>query len=272
MIKIHLESVDSTNNYAKKLLSGGEQDGGIVVVCTDEQTSGRGQKGNSWESEKGKNLTFSIICHPKGVLASEQFIISQAIALSIADALKSIQVEMTKNVDSNIQRKFQSDGEDADASGLFCVKWPNDIYYGDRKISGTLIECNLSGKHVVDCIIGSGINVNQDVFLSDAPNPISLKQIYGKEFDVESIMVDVTVRFESYMKMIDDGDVDELRRRYMDSLYRKEGFHGYRNKYGDFMARIRSIEKSGHLVLETDGGEIRRYEFKEVGFKMKNEK
>lgn len=248
---IYLDSVDSTNRYARNLLAEGKCKEGITVISADEQYAGRGQKGNSWESEPGKNLTFSIVCHPYFLQASDQFILSQAIALAIVKTLRDLQEEHTAN------------GAEPKP---FCVKWPNDIYYGDNKISGTLIECDLNGKSISSCIIGTGINVNQEVFLSDAPNPISLRQIYGHDFCISPILKAVYDQFSKYYSQIESGKSQRIREQYLSILYRKEGFHLYSDIYGQFEAEFADIEETGHLILRTRNGEIRRYEFKEVKF------
>ncbi len=249
---IHLKSVDSTNNYIRNYISNDVDESEIIVVYSDEQKAGRGQKGNSWESEKNKNLTFSILCHPLSIPAPKQFILSEAISLSILDVLNDIK-HVTKGVN---------------AEDRFSVKWPNDIYYGNKKISGTLIECDLNGKTVSNCIIGSGVNINQSHFQSNAPNPISLCHIFDKEFDIKGILTSITNRFEHYFGMVLDSKFYLINSLYMQNLYRRDGYHPYRDKDGSFSARIKAVEATGHLVLETVAGELRRYEFKEVAFGM----
>ena len=130
----------------------------IRLHSTDStiQTAGRGQAGNSWESEAGKNLLFGLLFHPREVEANRQFILSQAVALSICETLSDYAEDIR-------------------------IKWPNDIYWKDRKICGMLIENTLVGRCIENCIIGAGININQQTFCSDAPNPVSLRQITGKE-------------------------------------------------------------------------------------------
>lgn len=248
---IHLDSVESTNDYARSLLAKKKTDSGIIVVSADEQTKGRGQRGNSWESEKGKNLTFSMLCYPVWVSASKQFVLSQSIALAILDVLF--------DTDKAYASKY-------DKSSGFSVKWPNDIYYGDKKISGTLIECDLCGKSISNCIIGSGVNVNQKEFKSDAPNPISLFQIYKREFELEKLLRDVCERFKENLEMIRRGYSAEIKQRYFNNLYRRDGFYRYKDKDGEFMARIKDVEDNGVLLLEREDREVKRYEFKEVAF------
>lgn len=239
--RILLASVDSTNNEARRRLDNNDELPEISVIIADEQTSGRGQRGNSWEAEAGKNLLFSIVCHPDFLKASEQFVLSQAIALAVALTVNEVVV-----------------------TDECRVKWPNDIYIGNKKVSGTLIECDLRGSNIETCIIGTGININQEVFHSDAPNPVSMAQIAGKEFDREAILSQILGRFINIYDVIRQGDADAVRRLYKVWLYRKSGFYKYADANGEFLAEIADVEKTGHLVLRLENGELRRYEFKDV--------
>ena len=128
------------------------------------QHAGRGQGANHWESECGKNLTFSILIHPDNVLAHEQYIISMAVAATMRKYLSQVLSEEVY------------------------IKWPNDIYVGDQKVGGILIENRLAGSHIRDCVIGIGLNVNQKEFKSEAPNPVSMLQLEGKEWDREEVL------------------------------------------------------------------------------------
>ncbi len=239
--RILLASVDSTNNEARRRLDNNDELPEISVIIADEQTSGRGQRGNSWEAEAGKNLLFSIVCHPDFLKASEQFVLSQAMALAVALTVNEVVV-----------------------TDECRVKWPNDIYIGNKKVSGTLIECDLRGSNIETCIIGTGININQEVFHSDAPNPVSMAQIAGKEFDREAILSQILGRFITIYDVIRQGDADAVRRLYKVWLYRKSGFYKYADANGEFLAEIADVEKTGHLVLRLENGELRRYEFKDV--------
>ena len=237
---IHLDAIDSTNNYLRRLLDQGERFEGVTLVVADSQTVGRGQQGNSWESESGKNLTFSILCHPLFRKASEQYLVSQMIALSVQETL-SLYIEGVT------------------------IKWPNDIYWYDKKISGTLIECDLKGKSISHCIVGTGINVNQERFLSDAPNPISLRLVTGAEYNLGKLLCEVTRRFLSYFHVA-EGEAEDIRQRYKQRLYRHEGFHPYEDAYGRFLAKFMDVENSGRLLLMDTENKVRRYEFKELKF------
>lgn len=237
---IHLTETDSTINHLSRLSSTGPVEE-LTVVRADFQTAGKGQRGNSWESESRKNLLFSILFYPTFLEIRNQFLLSKLVALAVKEAL------------------------DPYAEG-FSIKWPNDIYWKNRKICGMLIENDLIGSTLQKSIAGIGINVNQQVFHSNAPNPVSLWQITQREHSVSELLEEVTKRIHSYYAMLQKGEAKEISRRYHDSLYRKEGYHLYRDASGEFRARIREVEPAGFLVLEDQEGEERRYAFKEVGY------
>lgn len=244
---IEIDETTSTNDYPKSLLAtldGVQQEPRLTVAYADYQTAGRGQGTNKWESERGKNLLFSILCHPVWLPVQSQFIISEAIALALHDALA-----------------VYTDG--------ISIKWPNDIYWNDRKISGTIIENTLGSGHIKDCIIGTGVNVNQETFLSDAPNPVSLKQIIGCDTDRLMLLKDIISRFDAYLTDIRNGNYERIVSLYMSYLYRGHGFFTYRDKDGDFEAAIVEVEDDGHLILRDRGDHIRSYAFKEVEFIIK---
>ena len=144
------------------------------------------------------------------------------------------------------------------------MKWPNDIYWKDRKICGMLIENDLSGQLLYCSIIGIGLNLNQSLFRSNAPNPISLTQITGKKYDREEVLNRFLRIFFQYYCLLLQEKEEEVRTAFMQALYHGEGYHRYRDGQGQFEARIQAIEPTGHLILQLRDGEQRRYAFKEV--------
>ena len=235
---IHLQEVTSTSLYLKnlsnvKLLTSGS------TVYTDFQTAGRGQKDNSWESARGENLMFSTILYPTGLKADRSFIVSQVISLAIKDVLEK------------------------HTAGI-SIKWPNDIYWKEKKITGILIENDIMGDEVDKIIIGVGINLNQDSFISNAPNPVSLKQITGNSYHVKDILMQVTERLMFYYEKIQSPEI--IKTQYKQSLFRKEGFHRFADEHTTFLAQIYDVEDSGLLVLKLESGEIRKFGFKEIRY------
>ena len=245
---IHLEHTHSTNTYMRNLVETYTMPKEGTVVRADYQSAGRGQKGNSWESAPGVNLLFTLLLRPTQIAGAQQFVISQAVALGVAEGLT-----------------MQLTPEERE-QGVFSVKWPNDIYYGDRKIAGILIENDLAGQTIHHSYVGIGININQLTFVSDAPNPVSLTQITGREHDLDSVLSDVLgAIFHNYVAACQEGS-DAIRNAYFRNLYRREGLHAYRDADGLFDARIIEVEPTGLLHLEKSCGERKAYWFKEVEF------
>ena len=228
----------------------------LTLVTAEFQTAGRGAGTNTWESERSQNLLFSLVVYPRQLQANQMFALSEVTALAIRDALCSI----VKVQGSNIPSSFGGVG------GGFSIKWPNDIYWNNRKAVGMLIENDLRGKWVHRSIIGLGVNINQTRFLSDAPNPVSLAQVLGHEEDRNQVLDNIMQRFIYYYGIMEEERYGELHQLYMQHLYRKDTLHSYSDEGGIFRARIRDVEPTGHLILEDENGELRRYDFKEVQF------
>lgn len=237
---IDIKETDSTNNYLRnELLKNVLEEG--TTITTDFQTAGKGQRGNSWESKKGENLLFSTVLYPVMIKANEQFIISQIVSLAIADTLNSY----TENI---------------------TIKWPNDIYWKEKKICGILIENDLLGDRLNQSIIGIGLNINQKEFFSNAPNPISLYQITGIEHDRLQILNDIAERIHHYYTLLKLGKKAEIRNEYKEHLFRKDGYHLFHDGEHEFTARIKDVEDCGLLVLEDEKGADRSFAFKEVRY------
>lgn len=240
---VYLEETESTNKYLNDLCNK-QCVGELTTITTDFQTSGRGQRGNSWESERGQNLMFSFVLYPTFLKARKQFLLSQIISLAIKEEL-----------DTHV----------SDVS----IKWPNDIYWKDKKICGMLIENDLTGTHISRSIAGIGININQEAFISPAPNPVSLKQITGQSYSPEQILASIMRRIKDYYALLqtENESVNTLiADRYAGSLFRKDGFHRYTDANGKFLARLLRVEPDGRLILEDQIGTERTYLFKEVQY------
>ncbi|OAV66662.1 Bifunctional protein BirA [Bacteroidales bacterium Barb6XT] len=212
-----------------------------TVIWADYQSAGRGQTGTGWESEPNKNLTFSIVLYPHTIPADSWFLLSQISALSVKEALDRY-------------------------TGGITVKWPNDIYWNDRKICGILIENDLSGSVLSRSIVGMGVNINQTIFTGNAPNPVSLAQITGYTCDREAILHCILCCFHRNFLLLLQRKFDIIRIAYRSALYRNEGFYSYKDASGSFEAAIEVTEPSGRLLLRLHDGSIRSYAFKEVTF------
>lgn len=237
---IELDSIDSTNNYAKELLSSSRPPEG-TVVWAKEQFAGRGQMGNSWVTEPGQNLTLSFILYPVFLEAEKQFFLNMAIALAIKDfcefALKD-EIE---------------------------IKWPNDIYYHDKKLGGVLIENGINGNKIASSVVGIGLNVNQSNFSADIPNPVSFKQISNTTFNIRTLVNELSVYIEKYYLQLRQLHFNFLDKAYTESLYRYQQTHEF--KKGDTIIRgeINGVTKEGKLIIHSGGKEL-KFGFKEVEY------
>ena len=255
---IHLDETDSTNRWLKQ-----HGDGSFCVnrhlhkknrplcVLADYQTAGRGCGTNSWESERGKNLLFSMLIHPTELAANEQFRITEIVSVALCQTIEHILSPLSPSDSSPILGKQVS------------IKWPNDIYVEDRKLCGILIENRLQGNHIKNSIIGIGLNVNQREFHSDAPNPVSLIQLTGHETDREALLHQFLCCFESVTSMV---TVSNL---YRNKLFQRRKQAEYCDAEGCFKATLVDVEPDGRLVLCDETGRERRYAFKEVQFLLR---
>lgn len=239
---VDVGTTESTNTAARELAADGTTP---IVVVSDNQTAGRGQRGNSWESEPGKNLTFSMVVFPRFMRPAAQFELSMLVSLGIVSAL-----------DTYIEGQWLS------------IKWPNDIYFGDRKIAGILIENSLGERSIERSIIGIGLNVNQTSFKSDAPNPISLTHATGLTLDREKLLDAVCNSIIDYIDQYEsDPEPDELAALYNNRLWRKDGeYHTWRDMATgkDFRGVLLGVGLDGRISIADTEGTIRTFLFKEV--------
>lgn len=235
---VHLAETDSLMLALKREETATEETD-IVLATTDFQTAGRGQRGSAWEAEHGANLLFGLRCQPYFLTADRQFLLSEIQALAVVLAL-------------------DAHGED------FSVKWPNDLYWRDRKIGGMLLEHDLRGTAIAQTISGVGLNVNQTDFKSDAPNPVSLCQITGRRHDRAALMVTICRHFFHLYRRLQQHDEAAIHALYLSRLYHREGFHAYVDAHGRFEAEIIGVAPIGTLILRDRQGTLRHYAFKEV--------
>ena len=236
---IRVPQTASTNLHLLQLSDKENLAEGTVLVA-DSQTQGRGHGNNSWESEPGANLTFSIILYPSSVMASRQFILSKVISLAVYDFVSQHVPDVT-------------------------VKWPNDVYVAEQKIAGILIENFIGGEYLTKTIAGVGLNINQERFVSDAPNPVSLRQLTGKtcspEDCLQTLHANIAVR---YRMMIEDAE--KINSDYLLHLYRYGKPCRYSADDVFFDATITGINNFGMLEMTTDNGLRKIFGFKEVQF------
>lgn len=238
----HFKAIDSTNAYVRKNASGLRAAAGVagaVVVCAAEQTAGRGQRGNVWQSAAGENLLATIMVRPASLPVASQFALSQAIALAVRETVSRYGVEAS-------------------------LKWPNDIYAGNRKLAGILVELDYSGPFVEQAVIGVGLNVNQSAFVPMDKVPVSMKMLKGLSFDVENVLSALLETFTHYYSLLCRGGYDVLAAEYKKHLLGFGRVMRYRDDKSEFDASIADVEGCGHIVLKRTCGTLSRYAFKEV--------
>jgi BirA family transcriptional regulator, biotin operon repressor / biotin---[acetyl-CoA-carboxylase] ligase len=241
---IHLESVNSTNDYAKKIADFNSKntiDKNLIIISSNEQTSGRGQFSNRWESEKGMNLIFSILFYPPDFKIIDQFYISKAISLAVLDFTKKYSDQAT-------------------------IKWPNDIYLENKKLGGILIENSVMGDLITYSIAGIGLNINQIDFSNELPNPISLRQSTGQIFDLNECLKEFLDFFDYRMNHLFNSEKEIINHDYQNSLYLNGKIAEFFKGNVKFKARIAGVLETGQLILEDLLGNKNFYYFKEVEF------
>jgi BirA family biotin operon repressor/biotin-[acetyl-CoA-carboxylase] ligase len=236
----HLDYVDSTNNYAAHALLTKSLNEGEVFVAGC-QHAGRGQVNAFWESEPFKNLTFSIVLFPGIVKIEDQFMISKAISLGITDFLRNYLPDVT-------------------------IKWPNDIYAGNKKIAGILIESSISSGTLSHAIVGIGLNVNQIQFISDAPNPVSMKNITGEEYSLTVLLEELCARLNQRYDQLLEGEYRQLNEDYLNRLYLFNQWANYDRNSNILELKIVGVDHFGSLMMEAKDGQISDYQFKEIRF------
>jgi BirA family transcriptional regulator, biotin operon repressor / biotin---[acetyl-CoA-carboxylase] ligase len=237
---IFYETLPSTNSHAAQLLRTGNLHEGTIIY-TDFQSVGKGQMGNRWESETGNNLLISVILYPTTINPSDQFLISMAMSLGICDFLKRY------------------------ITGI-SIKWPNDIYVNNDKIAGILIENSIMRDKLESTIAGIGLNINQEKFISDAPNPVSLKLKTGENYDLKICLNQLAYDLDQKYNNLLSGNYKLLKDEYVSQLYRLNQMFEYKDKDGIYSGRIRSVTDYGRLKIERQDSKFTEYSFKEVEF------
>jgi len=239
---VRLEVTDSTNNYAnRQIRKNAIPDGTVFLAC--EQTTGRGQLKNVWESEPGQNLLFSIVLFPEFLEIRQQFMLSKVVTLGIYKA-------MNKYVDP------------------LKIKWPNDIYAGNQKLGGILIENSIMNGLLKSSVVGIGLNVNQTVFYSDAPNPVSLQLLTNQQFDCEIILTEILSGINWYYALLREGKKETVDREFVSVLYRLNEKHYYKAAEEEeiFEGKILGVNEIGQLLIRKNNGKTMEFHFKEVEF------
>lgn len=236
---IKLNATDSTNRYLKTLMNEEALDD-YTVVMTENQQSGRGQLGTIWESEPGKNLTFSVLKKTDALSIPNLFMLNICVSLAVYRALMRFGVTDIK------------------------IKWPNDILSGSSKICGILIENILAGNRINSSVIGIGLNVNQMVF-NKLPKVSSLKLLLGRNIDLDSILVEILNELKEVFNQYEQVGIYKLEQLYTQLLFRKDKPSTFKNKDGDmFMGFIRGVSKEGKLIVALEDDVLKEFNLKEL--------
>jgi BirA family biotin operon repressor/biotin-[acetyl-CoA-carboxylase] ligase len=241
-IMLELDSIGSTNNYAMHLLEEQRVEEGTVVI-TNFQSKGRGQDDNHWFSDRGLNLLFSVILYPGFLPASEQFIINKLLSLAILDFIRHM-----------------------DKSKSTLIKWPNDIYIGNKKVAGILVQNSIQGNHIEHTIAGIGININQERFPDFDPPATSLKLEFGKTLQLKNSRSILFKKIALRYHQLKSGARDTIHWDYLHALYRFNSWHEYKAGKRVFIARIIGVNEFGKLVLEEKNGNDMQYDIRGIRF------
>jgi BirA family biotin operon repressor/biotin-[acetyl-CoA-carboxylase] ligase len=226
---IELQSVDSSNNYARERIHEKLAQHGTTFFA-HEQVAGKGQRGKTWVSEKGSNLILSVVMQPQFLPVLNQFQLSACVAVAVHDLFDQYAGSDTK------------------------IKWPNDLYWQDKKAGGILIENIIrntdTGSQWEWAIVGIGININQVSFPAELQNPVSLKQITGKNFDVVSLGKELCKKLDKYYQQLMNGEFENIYASYISHLYKKDESVILKKENRIFNATIKTVSSSGQLIVQ----------------------
>lgn len=236
----HMEVMESTNETLWEFSSKVHLSD-FHTISTDFQTKGKGQDSNVWESEASKNILFSCVVFPEFLNAGDAFQISRWVSLSIIDYLDNKGIKELK------------------------IKWPNDIYVGKKKIAGILIQNAIAGNHLSKSMFGVGLNINQEVFTTDAPNPTSLVQLKSSEYEpLEELHYLISTLQKKYRLL--QRKPEKLITDYHQLLYQRDEYCSYKIAKGAIKGKILGVDEYGRLLLAERGLEAVAYDLKEVKF------
>lgn len=240
---LEFNRVDSTNIRAKELIRAGYIPEGTIIFAK-EQFAGRGYDTNRWESEPGSNITMSCILRPTFLAPQKQFFLTKIISLALYKTVSSILPQRSK----------------------VSIKWPNDVYYEAKKIAGILVENNIMANAIRESVCGIGLNVNQRKFISDAPNPVSLRQLTGKTYNLSDILAMLLENIDYWYRHLQMEEFEKISESYHEALFRLGVAARYESMDQQFTGIITGTDPYGRLQIVTTSGEERLFDFKEVRF------
>jgi BirA family biotin operon repressor/biotin-[acetyl-CoA-carboxylase] ligase len=240
---IRLKEVESTNSFVRLCLEKGEDLRHGTIVLTENQTAGKGTGSNSWHSEAGKNLILSILLKPERLSPEKQFILNKAMALAVSDFVEALL-----------------------PAYKIRIKWPNDIYIEDKKVAGILISNTIKGDKLDDVIVGIGININQENFPGEIPNPASLSMFSDTKLNLNDCLKFLCRFLNHRYEEIICGEIQKITDEYNSKLYRLNEIHGFIKEGESFTAEITGVSEYGQLQLKSSKGEDLLFGFKEVEY------
>lgn len=238
----YFDKLPSTNDYAAELLNNGSPEAGTIIVA-GEQTKGRGRRGRSWFTDADNNLTLSVILYPQFINLNDQFYLNKLVSLAISDIIMELSI------------------------GHVAIKWPNDVYIGNNKVAGILIQNNIQSHQIQSCIIGIGLNVNQAEFPDYLPNPTSLYLETGQLFDLTTILKRLLNALSNYYAHLTVGELTYLDAMYLERLYRRHGMHRFLTPNGKLIkGRVDHVNIKGELVIVDQKEKKTSFSFNEIEF------
>lgn len=236
---LFLPECHSTNDIALQLVKQGKAREGSIVICS-HQTSGKGQRGNTWESQPDQNLTFSLILEPAFLDVSEQFYLNMMVSNAIRKLIQDYLPDLK-------------------------VKWPNDLVLpGVGKLGGILIENVVGSGGWEYAVVGIGLNINQTTF--SAPSACSLASVTGSQFDLQEIFRLLVTHLEQGYLILKKRKMDEIKSHYLHHLYLIEEWKLFSAEGSEFLGKIEGIEPTGGLIVQLEDGDFRTFGLKEITF------
>lgn len=224
-VSMSFPELPSTNLFAIELLAKTQPEEG-TLISTDKQTDGRGQYGRKWESLPAQNITLSIIVYPTFLRPDQQFLLNVFVALALKDTLEPILAQTVS------------------------IKWPNDIYVGEHKIAGILIQNSMTSRQIQSSVLGIGINVNQVEFAPHLPNPTSLALLTNTQHHLKELKATLCYHIEQRYLLLKQNQIGPLRRAYVDALLGYQQCRTFIDDEGDeFRGYIHGITQAGQLLI-----------------------
>ena len=235
---IHIDVCDSSNAECLKFteLLNTKTEFGLIAK---KQVAGRGMGKNTWFATVGKNITASFVKYPRFLDTDKQFYLSMVASLAVYDLL----------AETGLKTR---------------IKWPNDIWADNKKICGILIENSISGKGIEHCRIGIGLNVNENKFPFDLPNPVSMKQLGLEHLSPDDLVYDLADSLDKWYYRLKDGDFVRIKKQYLSHLMGYKKYLKYQDNESEFEAKIIDVNDLGYIVLQDKSHKIREYEMKSV--------